>query len=1116
MAEVLTTFSTKSLPVFSSNQILKADDLNALSEYMDGQNRLTRLLTIGSGIVTGLEASCIPIVGGGNVIRVTAGFGISSDGYLFRLTEDCDFDLIRTKPYIPDNAFPCGLGQGSCYTIPWDTSEVDDVWEIEATGQEDGSGFVPLDELLKDGTTLYDFFLDKVLLFLRCQNDEERSPCFNECDQTGMDRTIKVRKYLLRKEDIRNYIGSEGDAQAVDTLKSLCPPPYMHRFGFNSNENKFNLSVISTYTDYQTNYENITSQSIFSIINAYQWAFEAMQIYIDNSPELSLNPNFETGLNGLSNFFNTITNPNQIQIKGIQYFYDYLKDLILAYREFEKAYCEIILKGSFLPNQCNHPGFVSLGGISKVNPDPNSDPDSDPTADCRTNFLASQLGSVSVVELLRKPIFYFYRMAKLTKQEVITNLENTSVEIQNPDSTPVIRITGDRGLNFSLSERALPYYYMDQVELKNCWSDCYKDKSYHIDGQGQISTYNNIPSYYSQANSHAPFNQHLNYDLHHHDFFRIEGHVGKFLEDAITQIENLRKCLNLPFDIKKVRIRTEGEDIITSEEKLNPKYLQLIYENIKCDIISATNSNNPEYDISLSDTLQGYCDNKTVNIEEIHSGVDIIPTVTPPNPNPINPEEAACYIALLEKLCTNLAQSDDPICYFHDYANLHCGLEHAAGVSKGGTFVLVYISDQGGKRVVGDFYLPYYCCGEEQIINIDNTTILPENPPFIFISPCDFCVTDSKGYPILTFPSDAIVRACLTDGQILDDVIVEGKFVPGLVNMDDLVDVNVDSVDIILKFEPDIGVSQTVTVWKKPTIDVTNFDEVITSIDPSIWSVELLVEIPFASQYKWELYKMITDATPNPILNPLLQSSLIDTIPPPGTNLIGFENLESGEYRIQISAQNPACITTKGIDFELLDEAGLRVPPEDDPEDVVILSSSPIKSKTKAKTPKKVDKKEKPKEDILKKEGVAKLIRRRAVIFANVEKMMNTGNLKKGILEEYLTPTFNIPHSDFEKLEDHFEVAKDFVIKEIKNKSAASQKKYFSLLVSMTNYYLDSLVLKSPAKVISNSKKLLTTLVKQLKALKMDVNLISENWKAEELKEKLKAKSIQGYENLFK
>ncbi len=46
---------------------------------------------------------------------------------------------------------------------------------------------------------------------------------------------------------------------------------------------------------------------------------------------------------------------------------------------------------------------------------------------------------------------------------------------------------------------------------------------------------------------------------------------------------------------------------------------------------------------------------------------------------------------------------------FDAFLEKHPGLEHQAGVIKGGTFVLVY--DEGG-RVVADFSLPYICCSD--------------------------------------------------------------------------------------------------------------------------------------------------------------------------------------------------------------------------------------------------------------------------------------------------------------------------------------------------------------------------------------------------------------------
>ncbi|MEL6660131.1 MAG: hypothetical protein AAFR36_26945, partial [Bacteroidota bacterium] len=46
-----------SFPYFVSNQVLTARDLNNMVEYMESQNRLSRIQILGIGIVAGFQVS---------------------------------------------------------------------------------------------------------------------------------------------------------------------------------------------------------------------------------------------------------------------------------------------------------------------------------------------------------------------------------------------------------------------------------------------------------------------------------------------------------------------------------------------------------------------------------------------------------------------------------------------------------------------------------------------------------------------------------------------------------------------------------------------------------------------------------------------------------------------------------------------------------------------------------------------------------------------------------------------------------------------------------------------------------------------------------------------------
>ncbi len=61
--------------------MLTEDQLNDVTQYLDDQNRLTRVQLIGVGIVDGLRVSLV-----GNSIRVGKGLGVTTDGDILGLS----------------------------------------------------------------------------------------------------------------------------------------------------------------------------------------------------------------------------------------------------------------------------------------------------------------------------------------------------------------------------------------------------------------------------------------------------------------------------------------------------------------------------------------------------------------------------------------------------------------------------------------------------------------------------------------------------------------------------------------------------------------------------------------------------------------------------------------------------------------------------------------------------------------------------------------------------------------------------------------------------------------------------------------------------------------------
>ena len=68
---------------FVPDQVLTAEQLNTVFNYLDDQNRLTRICLSGVGIVCGLEVSILS-----NRITVTEGCGVTTDGDLVKFERE--------------------------------------------------------------------------------------------------------------------------------------------------------------------------------------------------------------------------------------------------------------------------------------------------------------------------------------------------------------------------------------------------------------------------------------------------------------------------------------------------------------------------------------------------------------------------------------------------------------------------------------------------------------------------------------------------------------------------------------------------------------------------------------------------------------------------------------------------------------------------------------------------------------------------------------------------------------------------------------------------------------------------------------------------------------------
>lgn len=476
-------------PEFVADQVLTADHLNELFDYLDDQDRLTRSRLIGIGIVCGLE--CLY---DGTNIQVTKGVGVTSLGYLISF-DDTTFTSYRTYK------LPASLNSLAPYN-----GFKDPVYQLIAAKDVQAG-----DSDIKSNTSTLSKYA--VILFLEADAESLKNCTTNDCDDKGMEVTNTVRALLVSKADLAVFkpfiTGNPG------SVKQNLVDLVLRRFNVPYKDLQSTAEVLKSFQSI------VTPGVLGQVADAYVAAYAAFKPYLG-----TMSITFGTMKGKLLDLYNQIDSKTPAYW---QYFYDFVDDLIKAYRE-------LILKGNAVlsaccPDEALFPYHLGLGEATVSSTDGYSN--------YRNYFIYSPLFNDQknkVAELAS----LFFRMKGLVDSIQLLSMTNMS--------TAEIRITPSRWGHAPLSDRAIPYYY-NPVPLYKSWS-------YDKTSRGKEKT--NL-SYSSDAYNTSPVLPYvktpLQYELEPYDFFRIEGHIGKDYATALAGIVQQRDLYGLPFDVLALNLR---------------------------------------------------------------------------------------------------------------------------------------------------------------------------------------------------------------------------------------------------------------------------------------------------------------------------------------------------------------------------------------------------------------------------------------------------------------------------------------------------------------------------------------------------------------------------------
>jgi hypothetical protein len=530
----MSTITIDQYPFFESNQVLTSTQLNELAAYLDQQTRMTRYSLIGIGALCGLVPSYDSVT---NKLIVTEGTGVTSEGYLIE-TGRCEFTKYRAYNLPLSVEYPPFINPVTMLQVP--------LWEVlPASYTPSGPEVVQnLDLVFVSGATQGQ---RKIVLYFMEITDVENDSCLGKsCDTFGAERTFVLRKLLVALDDVKIILANTGSTDLTYTakfdlpdllsLRPLFDPDLAHSKDYFQFSQNFRSAAASVYKRVSSD-----PKDLLNVLRQTYTVFQPILKSVYNNS----NPFLDTAIPNLAVWdkimdgINDVSGPSYF---GIQYLYDFFRDLILAYNEFRDAAFRLMSDCCFDTNR--FPKHLLLGEAIAI--------DSDRPSQYRNHFTSVPL-TLDQRTALEELKTYHIRMVLMVRTFDVSFVHNPS-----PQALPPIRITPSFEKWGKLSQRSCPAYYkLNDVDpqlgtLERVWNyqNIYRNRD--AGGQYPVVAYGNQSD---QGTPISPVETPLFYDLDQFTFLRAEGFLRWNYEDALEQIEALKHTHDLAFNVVALRLQ---------------------------------------------------------------------------------------------------------------------------------------------------------------------------------------------------------------------------------------------------------------------------------------------------------------------------------------------------------------------------------------------------------------------------------------------------------------------------------------------------------------------------------------------------------------------------------
>jgi len=667
--------------VFEQDQVLTPAQLNSVSEYLGDQERLTRVGLLGVGIACGLWAGL-----DGNEVVLGHGVGATTDGDLVFLDEPTRYD--RYKPY--DRSAPV-------YPPFMRNDKMILAYELVRKGESDSRALVLSGFKAREGLELGSM---AAVLYVESYLRDDDLCTGTDCDNRGKESMHTLRLLLVERESAAALAAALATPDRA--ARTPLDPVVIARAVLRG--------TLAAEADLAAVYRQACAKIHGELVRALGALWGPCKPFLEDLADADPGPRWRKALETIR---------DAARDRGIQYYYDFLKDVAETYNAFRDA-----LFGDTAvccPDPAAFPKHLVLGAL-----DPKQR-----SARERTGFYPSPMVSAAFEQRARARF-------------LIAKLDTLITKFAPPVPAAELRITPSAFEDRPLEQRAIPFYY-EPVATHTAWS--------YTLSRRDLQRYNysyNADRYGAQGAAAKP----LEAQIGAFDFFRIEGHIGRPLGAVREQLDPLIRQANLPIDVEYLRLDKppkgwrppwRGADLVPFHELLKAELLtqldeadqygDLFVTQVKSAVAAqrisdADNNGVPlgktaddkkllmsrpaksaakkiggeTYDPTWKDDYQDV----TAGAAEFQEAFTLVSKKDFASPlDSVIAGQPARWLNWFDIMIDDAGQKDAERAQLSAFLQQHPGLEHYAGVLRGGTFVVVC---DAADLVVADFMLPYNCC----------------------------------------------------------------------------------------------------------------------------------------------------------------------------------------------------------------------------------------------------------------------------------------------------------------------------------------------------------------------------------------------------------------------